>query len=53
VNTLAVVNQLPDWMNHQVVAGNSWPQLLPRFNKAGIEFACPIHTYSIGDGSLV
>jgi len=28
VNTLALVNQLPDWMNHQVVAGNSWGQIL-------------------------
>ena len=28
MNTLAVVNQLPDWMNHKVVAGNSWGQIL-------------------------
>ena len=28
MNTLALVNQLPDWMNHQVVAGNSWGQIL-------------------------
>ena len=28
VNALALVNQLPDWMNHQVVAGNSWGQIL-------------------------
>ena len=25
---MALVNQLPDWMNHQVVAGNSWGQIL-------------------------
>lgn len=28
MKTLALVNQLPDWMNHQVVAGNSWGQLV-------------------------
>ena len=28
MNTLSVVNQFPDWMNHQVVAGNSWGQIL-------------------------
>ena len=28
VKTLALVNQLPDWMNHHVVAGNSWGQIV-------------------------
>jgi MscS family membrane protein len=28
MSTLASLNQLPDWMNHKVVAGNSWGQIL-------------------------
>ena len=28
MSTLAFLNQLPDWMNHKVVAGNSWGQIL-------------------------
>jgi MscS family membrane protein len=31
VNTLALINQFPNWMNHQVVAGNSWGQILVFF----------------------
>ena len=31
MNALAMFDSLPDWINHKVVAGNSWGQIIVFF----------------------